>query len=83
MTSTGVSVINDKVKKESGVIDAIRFETSKVIVGQSVLIDRLLIGILANGHVLVEGGAGFGQDHSGQDPGPDDTGQIPPLAIYS
>ena len=36
-TSTGVSVINDKVKKESGVIDAIRFETSKVIVGQSVL----------------------------------------------
>src|ERR1700688_2166780 len=59
MTSTGVSVINDKVKKESGVIDAIRFETSKVIVGQSVLIDRLLIGILANGHVLVEGVPGL------------------------
>src|ERR1700689_4598985 len=59
MTSTGVSVINDKVKKESGVVDAIRFETSKVIVGQSVLIDRLLIGILANGHVLVEGVPGL------------------------
>src|SRR5665213_1528405 len=58
-TNTGVSVINDKVKKESGVIDAIRFETSKVVVGQSVLIDRLLIGILANGHVLVEGVPGL------------------------
>ncbi len=59
MTSTGVGVINDKVKKEAGVIDAIRFETSKVMVGQSVLIDRLLIGILANGHVLVEGVPGL------------------------
>src|ERR1700722_4402206 len=59
MTSTGVSVINDKVKKESGIIDAIRFETTKVIVGQSVLIDRLLVGILANGHVLVEGVPGL------------------------
>src|SRR5476649_2822958 len=59
MTSTGVSVINDKVKKESGFIDAIRFETSKVIVGQNVLIDRLLIGILANGHILLEGVPGL------------------------
>ena len=59
MTSTGVSVINDKVKKESALLDAIRFETSKVIVGQNVLIDRLLVGILANGHVLVEGVPGL------------------------
>ena len=59
MTSTGVGLINEKVKKEAGVIDAIRFETSKVIIGQSVLIDRLLIGILANGHVLVEGVPGL------------------------
>jgi len=59
VTSTGVGVINERVKKESGVIDAIRFETSKVIVGQSSLIDRLLIGILANGHVLVEGVPGL------------------------
>ena len=59
MTTTGVSIINEKVKKESGIIDAIRFETSKVIIGQNVLIDRLLIGILANGHVLVEGVPGL------------------------
>jgi len=59
MSSTGVSVINEKVKKESGVIEAIRFETSKVIIGQTVLIDRLLVGILANGHVLVEGVPGL------------------------
>ena len=59
MTSTGVGLINEKVKKESGVLDAIRFETSKVIIGQTVLIDRLLIGMLANGHVLVEGVPGL------------------------
>ena len=36
-TDAGVSVINEKVKKESGIIDAIRFEASKVIIGQTVL----------------------------------------------
>ncbi|MBF0510933.1 MAG: MoxR family ATPase [Candidatus Omnitrophica bacterium] len=59
MVSTGVSIINEKVKKESGVIDAIRFETSKVVVGQGELIDRLLIGLLTNGHVLIEGVPGL------------------------
>ena len=59
MATTEVSVINEKVKKESGVIDAIRFEASKVLVGQTSLLDRLLVGILANGHVLVEGVPGL------------------------
>ena len=59
MTTTGVSVINDKVKKEAAIIDAIRFEAGKVLVGQNELLDRLLVGILANGHVLVEGVPGL------------------------
>ncbi len=59
MSATGVSVINEKVKKEASVIDAIRFEASKVMVGQAELLDRLLVGILANGHVLVEGVPGL------------------------
>ncbi len=59
MSATGISVINEKVKKEASVIDAIRFEASKLMVGQTELLDRLLVGILANGHVLVEGVPGL------------------------
>ncbi len=51
--------INEKVKKESAVIEAIRMEASKVLVGQSVLFDRLLVGILANGHIVIEGVPGL------------------------
>jgi len=46
--------INEKVKHESAFISKIRNEISTVIVGQSYLIDRLLIGLLSNGHILVE-----------------------------
>ena len=59
MPVTGISAINDKVKQEAAVIDAIRLEASKVLVGQHELLDRLLVGILANGHVLVEGVPGL------------------------
>ncbi len=59
MAAIGITVINEKVKKEAAVIDAIRFECAKVMVGQGDLIDRLLVGILANGHVLVEGVPGL------------------------
>ena len=57
--STGIATINDKVKKESAVIDAIRMEAGKVLVGQTELLDRLLVGILANGHILIEGVPGL------------------------
>ncbi len=59
MTSQGISVINAKVKTESALIEAIRFEARKVLVGQEYLLDRLLVGLLANGHVLVEGVPGL------------------------
>lgn len=51
--------INERVKRESAVIEAIRMEASKVLVGQKDLLDRLLIGILANGHILIEGVPGL------------------------
>ncbi len=57
--STGIGLINEKVKQEAAVIEAIRFEAGKVMVGQKDLLDRLLVGILANGHVLVEGVPGL------------------------
>ncbi|MBW2332195.1 MAG: MoxR family ATPase [Deltaproteobacteria bacterium] len=56
---TGITAINEKVKKESAFISALVSETRKVIVGQRYLIDRLLVGLLANGHMLVEGVPGL------------------------
>jgi MoxR-like ATPase len=59
MSTNTISAINDKVKQEAAVINAIRAEAAKVLVGQTVLLDRLLIGILANGHILIEGVPGL------------------------
>jgi MoxR-like ATPase len=55
----GISFINEKVRQESAFVTALRAEVRKVIVGQDYLIDRLLVAILANGHVLVEGVPGL------------------------
>ena len=54
-----IQAINDKIKKESEFIDKITNEVSKVIVGQRYMVERLLIGLLANGHVLLEGVPGL------------------------
>ena len=54
-----ITAINEKVKRESAFVDALRAEGGKVIVGQKYLIERLLVGILANGHVLIEGVPGL------------------------
>lgn len=55
----GISAINEKVAKESAFVGNLKTEIQKVIVGQQYLIDRLLVGILANGHILVEGVPGL------------------------
>ena len=55
----GISAINEKVAKESVFVQRLKTEIQKVIVGQHYLIDRLLVGILANGHILVEGVPGL------------------------
>lgn len=57
--TTGITVINEKVKSESGFIEALKAEIGKVIIGQKYLIDRLMVGLLANGHLLVEGVPGL------------------------
>ena len=54
-----VRVINDLVREESAFIDEITDELSKTIVGQSYMIKRILIGLLAEGHVLLEGVPGL------------------------
>ncbi|HBA86341.1 MAG TPA: ATPase [Verrucomicrobia bacterium] len=57
--NTGIGLINDKVKEESVFVASLKAEMEKVIVGQKYLIDRLIVGLLANGHVLLEGVPGL------------------------
>jgi MoxR-like ATPase len=57
--NTGITAINDRVKQESVFVSALRAEMEKVIIGQKYLIDRLIVGFLANGHVLLEGVPGL------------------------
>jgi len=57
--NTGLTAINDKVQKESLFVRELTAEIEKTIVGQKYLIERLLVGLLANGHILVEGVPGL------------------------
>jgi len=54
-----IKAIHEKIIKESEFVDKIISEISKVIVGQIYMIERLLIGLLANGHILLEGVPGL------------------------
>jgi len=54
-----IQAINEKVKEESQFIDRITAEIGKVIVGQRYMIEGLLVGILSNGHILLEGVPGL------------------------
>jgi len=54
-----VRAINEKIERESAFIDLLTNEMNKVIVGQKYMIERLLIGLLGNGHILLEGVPGL------------------------
>ncbi|MBK8170036.1 MAG: MoxR family ATPase [Sandaracinaceae bacterium] len=54
-----VRVINDLVQRESAFVDPILHEVGKVIVGQEAMVERILIGLLTGGHVLLEGVPGL------------------------
>ncbi len=51
--------INERIQKESAFVDMLMMEIGKVIVGQKYMVERLLIGLLSNGHVLLEGVPGL------------------------
>ncbi|KER11054.1 MAG: ATPase [[Candidatus Thermochlorobacteriaceae] bacterium GBChlB] len=60
MTSTvSIEELNIKIRQESQFLDRLRDEISKAVVGQSYVVNRLLIGLLTNGHVLLEGVPGL------------------------
>jgi MoxR-like ATPase len=54
-----IVALNEKIKNESAFIDLLMSEISKVIVGQKAMVERLVIGLLGNGHVLLEGVPGL------------------------
>ncbi len=54
-----LAALNESVKANSAWVSLVRNEIGKVIIGQQYLVDRLLVGLLANGHVLLEGVPGL------------------------
>lgn len=57
--NTDITVINAEVQKASAFVGPLMTEMSKVIVGQKYLVERMVIGLLANGHLLLEGVPGL------------------------
>ena len=57
--SVDIRAINEKIERESAFVDLLIMEMNKVIVGQKHMIERLLIGLLGNGHILLEGVPGL------------------------
>ena len=59
MSEFSLTEINERISQESSFIDEIKRALREVIVGQEELVNRILIGILANGHILLEGVPGL------------------------
>ncbi len=51
--------INEKIQQESSFIELLNMELGKSIIGQKYMVDRLMIGLLSNGHILLEGVPGL------------------------
>ncbi len=58
-TGEDIRILNEKIQQASGFTEKLRNELNKVIVGQFEMIDRLLIALLSNGHILLEGVPGL------------------------
>ena len=59
MEAIDIKELNERIKQESSFVDLISLEMNKVIVGQKHLVENLLIGLLADGHILLEGVPGL------------------------
>jgi MoxR-like ATPase len=57
--AVNIKELNEKIQKESSFVDMVTMEMKKVIIGQKHLIDSLLIGLLSDGHILLEGVPGL------------------------
>jgi len=59
MVETDIKELNERIQKESSFVDLLTMEMNKVIIGQKQMVERLLIGLLSNGHILLEGVPGL------------------------
>lgn len=59
IAASNIRELNERINQESAFIDLLMMELNKVVVGQKYMVERLLIGMLANGHVLLEGVPGL------------------------
>ena len=59
MEAVNIKELNERIQRESAFVDILSMEMNKVIVGQKHLVENLLIGLLANGHILLEGVPGL------------------------
>ena len=59
-----IRAVNERIERESIVVQTIMAEVSKAIVGQQYLMNRLLVGLLANGHILIEGVPGLAKTYA-------------------
>jgi MoxR-like ATPase len=62
--SDQIKRINEEIEKKSIMVQTITAEISKAIVGQNYLVSRLLVGLLANGHILIEGVPGLAKTYA-------------------
>lgn len=58
-TAEDIKILNDKIQYAGSFLDRLRAEVGKVLVGQQYMVDRLLAGLLGNGHILLEGVPGL------------------------
>ncbi|MBS4065897.1 MAG: MoxR family ATPase [Chitinophagaceae bacterium] len=58
-TADDIKLLNEKIQLSSSFLDRLRQEVNKVLVGQQYMVDRLLVGLLGNGHILLEGVPGL------------------------
>lgn len=56
---TDIKALNERIQRESAFVDLLQMEIGKVIIGQKTMVERLLIGLLSNGHILLEGVPGL------------------------
>ena len=59
MESVNIKELNDRIQQESSFVDLLSLEMGKVIIGQKQLVENLLLGLLADGHILLEGVPGL------------------------
>ena len=82
-TTVDIAAVNEKINQESAFIDLLVQEMNKTIVGQKHMIERLLIGLLGKGHILLEGVPGLAKTLAINSLIQSSEGQFQPHTIHS